>query len=234
MLRFVNKNELWAEIDNGILELLPRQTTWTLKSVQDVMALSLMKDLKGKRIAEVGGGNSRVLEVLKQNNSCVNVDEFKGVGKGPTKKIEINGVENIYANMGAFSPSLGDETFDVIFSISVIEHVPSDQLEVFFEDSFRILKPGGQIIHLIDAYVGDSVSRNDALKERISLFDKYMTNDAVEYSGGEVVVAPLKFSCSYATNPDEAMVEWNRIAPTLRSMRETAQSCTLLLTGLKK
>ena len=38
-----------------------------------------------------------------------------------------------------------DNTFDVVYSSHFIEHIPVDQIELFFDDVYRILKPGGLI-----------------------------------------------------------------------------------------
>ncbi len=38
-----------------------------------------------------------------------------------------------------------DNSFDVVYSSHFIEHIPVDQIESFFDDVYRILKPGGLI-----------------------------------------------------------------------------------------
>ena len=38
-----------------------------------------------------------------------------------------------------------DNTFDVVYSSHFIEHIPVDQIELVFDDVYRILKPGGLI-----------------------------------------------------------------------------------------
>ena len=51
------------------------------------------------------------------------------------------------------------ESFDVVFSISVVEHVgTAEELAAFHEDQLRILKPGGMFIHAIDLYLEDEPS----------------------------------------------------------------------------
>ena len=234
MLRFVTKKEYWDAEDQGVLDLMPKSKFWYLKTIQDVMALYQIKDLRGKNIAEIGGGDSRVLPVLKAHNRCVNIDEFKGSGHGPTKKVSIDGIDNIYVNVGEFSSQLADESFDVIFSISVIEHIASDKLHDFFQDSIRILKPGGKVIHLIDVYVEDDDSNNAGVRDRVRLYNEFFENSAIESVGGRIGVSDVKFSCSYATNPDDILNSWNRMAPSLKHKREISQSCSLILMATKK
>jgi len=38
-----------------------------------------------------------------------------------------------------------DNSFDVVYSSHFVEHIPVDQVELFFDDIYRILKPGGLI-----------------------------------------------------------------------------------------
>lgn len=234
LLRIVTKKEYWDAENEGVLELMPQPKFWYLKTIQDVIALDHIKNLNGKRIAEIGGGDSRVLPVLKENNHCFNIDEFKGLGQGPTLKTEIDGIENIYVNVGEFSSKLDDESFDVIFSISVIEHIPTNNLNDFFLDSVRILKPGGTFIHLIDIYIEDDDSNNKGLMDRVSHYKMFFEIDAVESTGNTIENEDIRFSCAYATNPDNIMNSWNKLVPNLKQKRESSQSCSLLLMATKK
>ncbi len=52
--------------------------------------------------------------------------------------------------IGQFSDDLSSESFDVVFSISVLEHVPQHEKPNVYRDMFRLLKPGGVIVHSID------------------------------------------------------------------------------------
>lgn len=57
MLKFVTKEEFW-KIEDQNPPLTPRHD---LKHIQDVFSWNRLKDLSGVRIAEIGGGNSRLL-----------------------------------------------------------------------------------------------------------------------------------------------------------------------------
>jgi cyclopropane fatty-acyl-phospholipid synthase-like methyltransferase len=54
--------------------------------------------------------------------------------------------------MGNNISELPENYFDLVYSISVIEHVPDDNLKSFFDESVRILKPGGIVSHSYDIY----------------------------------------------------------------------------------
>jgi ubiquinone/menaquinone biosynthesis C-methylase UbiE len=46
----------------------------------------------------------------------------------------------------------GDNSFDIVYGCAIVHHL--SQLEVFFKDVYRVLKPGGKCIFLDDAYSG--------------------------------------------------------------------------------
>lgn len=52
-----------------------------------------------------------------------------------------------------------DDSFDLAYSLSVLEHVRSDDLPAFTHSLYRLLKPGGFSVHLID--LGDHLAYYD-------------------------------------------------------------------------
>lgn len=237
MLRFITKEEYWCIEDSGILNELPKKIKWHLKSIQDAIAFNILRPLKNKTIAEIGGGDSRILPVIATKNKCYNIEEFKGLGGGPQQEIFIEGVRNINALIGQYSGKLQVNYFDYIFSISVIEHVHNNMLTDFFDDCYRILKSGGYMIHLIDVYLEDNLASNkEALCERLikyrSTFKSGMfrSPDLNDYLVNE---EDLNFSTTFATNPDNVMNQWNKLVPALKTKRIKSQSCSLILFGMK-
>lgn len=237
MLRFVNKEEYWRVENSGILIQIPKIQLWHLKSIQDAMAFEYLHQCKGKKIAEIGGGNSRISPVMAKHNECYNVDKFEGVGNGPKKEVLFDNVTNINVMMGEFSKLLQDNYFDIIFSISVVEHVPNDMLNSFFKDCQRILKLGGEMIHLIDVYVEDDPNQNVELVQRVMKYREAFTSGLFKSPNPDDVIISeegVKFSTAFATNPDNVMDRWNKSSPGLKKKREKAQSCTLLMVGIKE
>ena len=51
--------------------------------------------------------------------------------------------------MGSFSMDLPGGYFDVLSSISVVEHVPLKDFENFFKDMAGIMKTGGTMYHAL-------------------------------------------------------------------------------------
>ncbi len=235
MFKFVTKKEYWDVVDAGILDDIKDPPEWHLKSIQDAIAYSYLNQLVDRNIAEIGGGVSRILPTLSKKNTCYNIDEFKGTGGGPKSEICFEGVTNIPVLVGDFSQAISDEQFDVVFSVSVVEHVPDDKLSNFFEDCHRMLKPNGLMIHLIDVYLEDAAQNNKETIIRVMSYGSFL--DVIHFSPlaqPEIVnEKDVMFSTAIATNPDNVMHSWNQLVPQLKQKRERSQSCTLLMAGRK-
>ncbi len=229
MLRFVTKKQYWDILDKGIMHGVPDYVPWCLKNIQDAVAFSWLKSLVDLDIAEVGAGDSRLISLLSKNNKCSVIDEYKGVGNGPKRRFNSPHVNFIDCMVGESESFIHDNSFDVIFSISVVEHVPTQALSTFFSDCYRILKAGGTMIHLIDVYVEGQEGNNSNLW---SVVREYLrcVSDYLFVPVGEMSINSeenLAFCTSYATNPDSMMHQWNMSSPTLTEKRKVSQSCTL-------
>lgn len=225
MFDFITKREYFRFIEDGDSD----DKGHTLKHIQDGFIIAELKNELGKKIAEIGGGNSRVLPWFSENNECWNIEKFEGKGAGPKiNRLAEKNIKTVSAYMGDFSREIPDNSFDIVFSISVVEHVLNPDLHNFFLDIFRILKPGGRSYHAIDVYLGDDPSENRnyifRLKRYIDII-REIGYKLDEEPGFEIEQA--RFRSSYATNSDLTMHIWNTIAPNLRHVRENTQSCSL-------
>lgn len=78
-----------------------------------------------------------------------------------------------------------DDTFSLIFSCNVLEHVSKPILPEFIQDYCRVLKPGGHSIEMIDLgdhlyYYDRSVSPKNYLRYSDKVWKRYFQND-VQY-----------------------------------------------------
>ena len=234
MLRFVTKNRYWNVLESGIMGQVASTPKWHLKDIQDAIAYSHLFAKTGLEIAEIGAGNSRLLPELAKTNKCYAIDEYKGFGMGPKSRPTIENVQFIDCIIGNSRGLISDSAFDIIFSVSVVEHVPENMLSDFFSDCWRILKPGGLMIHCIDVYTENLDGENSALwarcKEYRKIFDeKFSTIGEIEIN----TLSEVAFKTSYASNPDNIMHLWNQSSPRLTEKRKTAQSCTIELVGCR-
>jgi SAM-dependent methyltransferase len=116
----------------------------------------------GLRVVEVGGAYSRLPEFLGEKYGVEPwiADDF---GIGTTEEAMWSrwgdphelpkahpGVRYVFKRAGEFSDELPDGTFDRVFSVSTLEHIPWRARLDALRDMHRMLAPGGLEIHTID------------------------------------------------------------------------------------
>ncbi|MGP1273582.1 MAG: methyltransferase domain-containing protein [Phycisphaerales bacterium] len=227
MFDFIRKPELFDWWDKGFAD----KTAWHLKGIQDAWAYSVLRGSNGLRICEVGGGLPRVLPRLSDDNECWNIDKLEGVGNGPTELTELENIRFVDAYLGDFDPRLEEESFDVVFSLSVLEHVPDDRYYDCFRDMARILKPGGRMFHAIDLYVPEHPRAIPRVELYRHAAEKAGTN--LQWLEPPRIPEEVRFHCDFATNSDQQLANWNRVAPNKRRVRETTQNCSIKAAWIK-
>lgn len=150
-----------------------------LKVYQDLLTYSfIIQNIKpGSRILEVGGGKSRILEHFKNEYECWNLDKFEGLGNGPLE-FETDVIKTVVDLAGNFNKELDDDYFDLVFSISALEHSPINDFVNYkniLTDMNRVLKKGGYSLHTIDQCAEDISGYEDA--EDLVVW----TNPVIEY-----------------------------------------------------
>ena len=134
-------------------------------------------------VLEIGhGGFSPTFEVFK-NHDKVNlygIDEYNE--NSAVSSAALATLRKKYENVtfhsgyiGAKSPPEMIEDFDIVYSVSVIEHIPVEDLKIFHAELKRILKPGGIQIHSYDRPWGGEIAK---------------MKDAIEASGFKWLDAP--------------------------------------------
>lgn len=171
-----------------------------LKIYQDLFMLSFIKDniAKGSKILDLGGGDSRMLRYFKDEHECWNIDKLEGVGNGPTD-IDTSGFRLVFDYMGNFNEELPNNYFDLVFSISTLEHIPLDDYETYEnirKDIDRVLKPGGYSAHCIDVVWKDDFIWTNNIMPYFFKKEK-MINDFVPFDkimgNSELFVMPEKY-----------------------------------------
>ena len=129
--------------------------TCDLKVYQDSFIHTFILDniTPGAKILEIGGGESRVIKECQNEYEFWNLDKLEGSGYGPTELMKEFGFKLVRNYIGSFSKDLPNGYFDLVYSISTIEHFSKkpEDLVAIFDDIQRLLKPGGISIHCIDA-----------------------------------------------------------------------------------
>lgn len=173
------------------------------------------------------------MQYFSEENECWNAEKYEGKGAGPKDQAELSNINTVSTYLGGFGEELPNSYFDVVFSISVVEHVPNDVLPAFFDDIARVLKPGGSSYHAIDLYLFDESRKNldhaHDHGQRVELYQNaYRTGESgMHWRETPKINRDLVFATDFATNSDRTMLLWNKIAPRLSDMRAIAQSVSL-------
>jgi methyltransferase family protein len=120
---------------------------------------------------------------------------------------------NYHAPCDASKTGLANQSVDIIYSNTVLEHVPPDELNGLFAESHRILSQNGYILHLIDmsdhfAHSDPTISSINFLQFSEKAFAKYNTcflyQNRLRVSAWRQIMSDQEFKIIYwQTNIDE-------------------------------
>lgn len=107
------------------------------------------------RLLEIGGGEPIVSGFLSELGYDVTlIDPYDGFGNGPTDYEryvhQFPHVKIVREYFRPTVPSLRPKSFDAIFSVSVLEHIPPAALPACFNAIAEYVTPGGASIHCFD------------------------------------------------------------------------------------
>lgn len=138
------------------------QPNSTLRQFEYPWAFHAVSLRPGQRVLEIGGGLSGFQFVLdRMGCRVVNVDpgmEAKGVGWpcDPERMAMLNklfGTNVELRNTTVADARLEPDSFDCAYSISVIEHLPDDDIDDVVQHVYRVLKPGGHFVLTVDLFL---------------------------------------------------------------------------------
>lgn len=115
----------------------------------------------GQRVVEVGGAYSRLPELLGDRYGVepwiaddfgMESDEPMWARWGDPRELPARfpEVHYVFRRAGDFAPELPDASFDRVFSVSTLEHIPDSERPRVLMDMHRLLAPGGLELHTID------------------------------------------------------------------------------------
>lgn len=151
--------------------------SYLLKPLGSAHIISLIEENKPKKILEIGhGGFSFIFKLFYDELEMWGVDDFLEDSKVEAEALsdirrKYSKVNFVSGFMGDNIQNLPDNYFDLVYSISVIEHVPDEKLKSFFEESVRVTKPGGIVSHSYDVYFRQNTKK---------VFDAYI-NSGLEW-----------------------------------------------------
>jgi SAM-dependent methyltransferase len=174
-----NANALWdARIarPDVFLEAFKRNT---LKPAGHAMAwqIALQKravagNVRPLRVLEIGHGSLSPFFEIFSNNAAFECHGLDDTDKDRTVSTEaLAALRRRYPSCQFHIGYMGNcetlptDYFDLIFSVSVIEHVPKPELQAFHKEIYRILAPGGEQFHSYDVPWGmDATHMREAVE----------------------------------------------------------------------
>jgi len=156
-------------LDTLVLEPFPSlrgcfafQANNTTRCFEYPWAFHITPIQRGMRVLEVGGGLAGFQFALSRVGcDVVNVDPGSDAhGRGwPVDEASIGRLNRAFGTSVMLCPTfledapLEKETFDRVFSISAIEHIPPDELTEVMRRAYELLKPGGMFVMTVDLFL---------------------------------------------------------------------------------
>jgi 2-polyprenyl-3-methyl-5-hydroxy-6-metoxy-1,4-benzoquinol methylase len=155
----------WAGVDYRLAAIFgpfAYQGNSSTRTYEFPWAYYAVRPMSGLRVLEIGGALSGLQFVLARAGCEVhNVDPFFDYGGGEYR----SGPERRHAQLNKafktdvklYKSTLPDAniegTFDVIYSVSTLEHIPKEALEETLIFARRLLKPEGRIVLSVDLFL---------------------------------------------------------------------------------
>lgn len=105
-------------------------------------------DWRGKRVLEVGAGvgtDARNIIGRGGNYTGINVDQ--GSTEATSRALHVFSLPGTALQRDATSLDFPDDTFDVVYSFGVLQHIPEVQKAV--SELHRVLRPGGELLAMV-------------------------------------------------------------------------------------
>ncbi len=201
------QDDLWTKEDTTLLaanypgEIFPEGMTWCLKQYANLFCLSYIKHWGLKDILEIGAGFNLYFDRHLPEGCNYTVVDDEGFYEGSiieVAKEQRKRGHTISTLLGQFSDKLVNESFDCCLSSSVLEHVPTSDIQAVIRDMHRTLKPGGWAVHSIDltapALKAKAEQWLQALRQEGFLVSDEMIDldlDRVGRDGDEPFIEPL-------------------------------------------
>jgi SAM-dependent methyltransferase len=157
MFELASANDLIELKAKYLDKLYPEESQWGLKQFGTLFCYEQLRNQKG-RFLEIGAGQNRFFDEhldAKIDYWVVDSSGFYDAAKYKHSASLRKRTTLIDGMIGQFLPALPSESFDAIFSVSVLEHVPVARISDVCKDMYRLLKLGGYLIHSIDLTPGN-------------------------------------------------------------------------------
>lgn len=165
------------------------------------------------RLLEIGGGEPIVSGFLSELGYDVTlVDPYDGFGNGPTAyEIYVECFPNVKIVRSYFEPNMGTlapDSFDAIFSVSVLEHLPAEAAGKCFQAIQEFLAPGGASIHCFDFVLQGIGQEYDLTSARNILMHQAQLENRAAENGFDDLIERLKADVETFFLPPQGHHHW--------------------------
>lgn len=133
----------------SVMSLELDETTAEIESAKLVIGVFdfLGDNLNGKDIYEIGGGTGRFTrELVKRAKSVKTIDLSRPMLQRAIASASASEKQNTHFIQGSGSHSpFQDESFDYVFEVTTLLHMPDEYFELILSEAKRVLRPEGKI-----------------------------------------------------------------------------------------
>lgn len=121
------------------------------------------------------------------------------------------------------TPLLANELYDLVV-VRSFQALAKNSAETVLNSLASFIVPSGNIVLNMDLYLTDHPS-----EFWVNLYERLLASlaDSDHFWADTTQVPELKFTCSAATLPDQAMNDWRRFSPSLHELRIESQLVTM-------
>lgn len=119
----------------------------------------------GNKVLDLGCGNGRLIEIFEDIKvDYIGTDNSAGLLDQAKEKYP----KNDFVLLSSLKLPFPDNSFDLIFCLAVLHHIPSQDMRLkFLEEARRMLKPGGKIILTVWDLKSVKDAKNQIIKNKI-------------------------------------------------------------------
>ncbi len=149
----------------------------------------LLRGISYQNLLDAGCGPGTFISTLPADKTCVGVDLSPEQVAYAQEKFSAENKNFVVGDI--FHLQQADESFDLITSIELIEHLTQEHIDLFFKEVYRCLKPGGHFLLTTPNYrsfwpllewIVSKVSPVDYLDQHITKFNlKSLTTLLTQY-----------------------------------------------------
>ena len=140
---------------------------WGLKQMGTLFCAEKIHEVEPSTVLEIGAGCDTFFDKHfgdKMEYWMIDSGNYDPHGRFDAALQRRRRTKFVRGLLGSYNPELPDAYFDLVFSMSVLEHVPWEEKDDVYADMFRILKPGGWIAHSIDVVGNNAFREYDHIK----------------------------------------------------------------------